>query len=108
MTEFVFSQRDSKTQCASLILRNDNSNEGPEEFTLQLSASTPLNVILDPSIATVTISDNVESILLDTFNLTESGDQTEKNLETVGFTLVHITNSASNEEIALDTEVRLR
>ena len=105
MTEFVFSQRDNKTQCASLILRNDNSNE---EFTLQLSASTPLNVILDPSIATVTISDNVESILLDTFNMTESGDQTEENLETVGFTLVHITNSASNGEIALDTEVRLR
>ena len=81
-------------------------NEGPEEFAVQLSASTTLNdVILDPSTTTITISDSVDSIVTEIFILTESGDQTEENLENIGFTIVDITNSATTGDIVLDTEV---
>lgn len=106
MTEYNFSQQDSRQQCVDVILFTDTLNEPPELFTLELSTSSLLaNVIIDPSSAIVSIADNVNSVLTDTLNKTGTVNQTDENLEIIGGVIQDITSSALSSEIPVDTQV---
>ncbi len=106
-TEFVFSQQQSAEQCAPVtLLPDDNPSEGTEQFNVILSMSRPVtNVILNPTFATVFISDSVTSILEDLSIIADSSEQTEENLEFIGGVVEDIANSVTSGELEISMEV---
>ena len=109
VASFVFSQQQSAEQCVTVsLLPDDDPNEGTEQFTVMLNTSSYLdNVILNPTSATVSIADNVTSILSDLLSITGSDDQSEENLQFVSGVVEDIADSVSNGEVAVDMEVCL-
>ena len=88
------------------LLADDNPSEGTEQFRVILSMSRPVtNVILNPTFATVLISDSVESILEDLSIFADSSNQTEENIQFIGGVVEDIANSASNGELEISMEV---
>lgn len=88
------------------LLDDPNSNEGTETFTVELTTSSLLDhVSIDPSAATVSISDSVTSIVSNTLDKAETVEQTGDNLQVIGGVIEDITSSVSNGEVALDIEV---
>lgn len=87
---------------------DENPSEGTEQFNVILSMSRPVtNVILDPTFATVLISDSVGSILADLSNIADSSEQTEENIQFIGGVVEDIANSASSGELEISMEVHI-
>jgi hypothetical protein len=108
-TEFTFSQQQSAEQCVPVaLLSDDNPSEGTEQFNVILSMSRPVtNVILNPTVATVFISDSVTSILADLSDIADSSNQTEENLEFIGGVVEDIANSVTSGELEISMEVHI-
>ena len=106
-TSLIFSQQSATVQCLPVeLLNDDNPNEGTETFTIALTTQSQLDTVqLDPSSATVLISDNVTTIVSDTIIKAETVEQTGSNLQVIGGVIEDITTSAMNGDIALDMEV---
>ena len=105
----TFSQQRATVQCLPVALLNDSDpNEGIEIFTVGLTTQSPMDTIqLDPSSATVSISDNVTTIVSDTIIIAETIEQTGNNLQLIGGIIEDITTSAIDGDIVLDIEVFL-
>jgi hypothetical protein len=88
------------------LLPDDNPSEGTEQFNVILSMTRPVtNVNLNPTVATVFISDSVTSILTDLKIIANSSEQTEDNLEFIGGVVEDIANSATSGELEISMEV---
>lgn len=106
-TSLIFSQQRATVQCIPVaLLIDDDPNEGTEIFTVRLTTQSPMDTIqLDPSTATVSISDGVTTIVSDTIVKAETVEQTGNNLQLIGGVVEDITTSAVDGDIALDIEV---
>ena len=104
--ELNYMSNSNLTNSVSVMLFNDSMIEGTEQFTIVLTTSDPeKNVILNPSSATVSISDSVTSILSELANLTATGNQTAENLQSITEVIEGLTVSIALGAVATDDEV---
>lgn len=103
----MFSQQGATVECLPVTLLNDSiPNEGTETFTVRLTTENSTDTLrLDPSSATVSISDGVTSTVSNTIVIAQTAEQTGNNLQVIGGVVEDITTSAIDGDIALDIEV---